>query len=228
MTAASKRDSSRGQAPRCRAPRWRRRARRRSTCSPARGARPGSAAPRPRPAPARPSPPQSRRASRMPATAIATDTRISAHSTARLRWPCASWPVDLGDRRLEEVVEEVEVGLAEGDRRRNADQPGDRGADRQHHSGMVITGGDSCRWCSCSCGAAELAVEGQVHGAEHVAGGEPGGEQTDHPQQPVAPPAPNGRGQDLVLGEEAGERRDAGDRDGADQEGAVGRPAGAS
>ena len=55
-------------------------------------------------------------------------------------------PVDLGDRRLEEVVEEVEVGLAEGDRLRNSIRPAIAAPTARTTNGMVITGGDSCRW----------------------------------------------------------------------------------
>ena len=83
--------------------------------------------------------------------------------------------------------------------------------------------------------AAEAAAEGHPVEPEHVEGGERRGRDADRPD--VAPVAARavGRPQDLVLREEAGERRDAGDRDAADEHRQVrlrqlrlaGRPSGA-
>jgi hypothetical protein len=66
-----------------------------------------------------------------------------------------------------------------------------------------------------------LAVEGQEHGPKHVERGHARGREPDHPQQARQPRRTDvrveGAPQDLVLGEESRQRRNAGDGEGRDQ-----------
>ncbi len=99
-------------------------------------------------------------------------------------------------------------------------------------SASAIAGGASCRWCravqcvhrvpGAACGArcagagaARVAVKRQEHEAEHVDRRQQRREQADGPQQRVA--ARERAEQDLVLAEEPGEPRHAGDRERADR-----------
>ena len=63
--------------------------------------------------------------------------------------------------------------------------------------------------------AAERAPEGQAHQPEHVERGQPGDDEADRPD-PLEPELER-LAEDLVLREEAGQRRDAGDRQRADR-----------
>ncbi len=92
-------------------------------------------------------------------------------------------------------------------------------------SGMSISGDDSCGLTSpCApCSSAWLshlggAEEGHDHLTGHVERGEEGGGVDQHVQRPALGA---GEQQDLVLRPEAGERRDAGDGEPADDEGAA-------
>ena len=69
--------------------------------------------------------------------------------------------------------------------------------------------------------AAEAAAEGERVEPEHVEGGERRGGDADRPQRAAVAAHPVRRPQDLVLREEAGEERDAGDREAAHQHGHV-------
>jgi hypothetical protein len=69
-------------------------------------------------------------------------------------------------------------------------------------------------------GPAELAPEGQAHQPEHVERGQPGDDESDRPD-PLEVELER-LTQDLVLREEAGERRDPGNGDGPDQHRDVG------
>ena len=69
-------------------------------------------------------------------------------------------------------------------------------------------------------GAAERAPERQPHEPEHVERGQAGDDEADQPDP--SEPLLERFAQDLVLGEEAGQRRDAGDRQRADQHRQVG------
>ncbi len=78
--------------------------------------------------------------------------------------------------------------------------------------------------------AAEGAVEGHVDDAEHVEGRQQGGAHRQVPEDPVdvaeavevGGASGVGAGQDFVFGEEAGEDRDAGDRQGCREKSPVG------
>ena len=66
------------------------------------------------------------------------------------------------------------------------------------------------RWCRCRSRVVALAVERQEHQPEHVGRRQQRRQRADHPQERV--PLDERLEQDLVLAEEAGQRRDAGDR----------------
>ena len=89
-----------------------------------------------------------------------------------------------------------------------------RPARRARSSGSVITAGDSCRWCcACVVGAAG-AEERQAQEAAHVERGQAGGHVADRRRaRGCGVRAGEGAPEDLVLAEEAGERRHAGDRE---------------
>src|SRR5437867_11832718 len=65
---------------------------------------------------------------------------------------------------------------------------------------------------------AALAEEDHEHLPEHVEGGEPGDDETDGPERGRAVWARERLPEDLVLREEPGEGRDAGDGEGRDDE----------
>ena len=81
-----------------------------------------------------------------------------------------------------------------------------------------------CRWPASSSRASGhgLAVEGAEDHPEGVDRGQERADVADHVQRPVPAAALAGDEQDLVLGEEARERRDARQREAADDEAAVG------
>jgi len=68
-------------------------------------------------------------------------------------------------------------------------------------------------------GAAEVPLEGEEVEPEHVEGGHAGRDEAHRPEQGIGV---EGLAEDLVLAPEAGQGRDAGDGDAADQEGAAG------
>ncbi len=136
---------------------------------------------------------------------------------------------DRQDHRLEELLDPVELGTAE-ELAREAEEAAN---DRQHAEHLERHGHRPRRLVEVVLGlvaAPELAVEGHVDQAEHVERGQHGAGDGQHPEQrvhgaeavEVGVAGSEGLGQDLVLGEEAGEREDAGDREGGDQEGPVG------
>ncbi len=69
---------------------------------------------------------------------------------------------------------------------------------------------------------AEAAAEGHVVEPEHVESGHGRGHEADGPDPAAVAPDLEGRPQDLVLGEEPGQGRDARDGDAADEHGPVG------
>ena len=73
-------------------------------------------------------------------------------------------------------------------------------------SGMVITGGDSWIFVPDLLRAAERAPEGQAHQPEHVERGQAGHDEADRPDPDEA--ELERLAEDLVLREEAGQRRD--------------------
>ena len=119
----------------------------------------------------------------------------------------------------QELVEAV-AHMGEVQEVRQAPEPGDRGQQGQHHQGdrhhqwvfMEMTGFLGR--------ATVLAVEGHEQQPEHVETGQAGGAEAQQPEHRV--PTLPGLPEDLVLGEETGQRRKPGNGDGADQEGPVG------
>ena len=87
----------------------------------------------------------------------------------------------------------------------------------------VIDSGDSCTWCSTSGSIRDGAKNVEPQQAEHVERGHQRGRRATPPTAPgAAARLREGEPEDLVLREEAGERRDAGDRRGGDREGPEG------
>ena len=93
-------------------------------------------------------------------------------------------------------------------------------ARRAPPAATIIEGGDSCRWCSASWREPRRAAEREHVEAEHVERGEHRADQAQRARCRSARTA-NALEQDLVLAEEAGERRHAGDRQRRDQQRAV-------
>ena len=122
--------------------------------------------------------------------ATATETAMSDRArvaSSRRAHVLRAATVRRAEHRLEPVLEAVrDDGSAECGGR--PDEPADdRRRRRGSTSGIVIAGGDSCRWCCVCVVGAALAEEGHEDLAEHVEGGEARDAQRRRAQSAVLP-----------------------------------------
>ena len=130
--------------------------------------------------------------------------------------------VRVGEHRVQEVLEPVGRPMSCRGARECRARPARIEPTARTCRGTIMVAGDSCTWCSTSWPAAEAPAEGHEVEAEHVEGGHGRGHEARWPRPAAVAADLEGRPEDLVLGEEAGEGRDAGDGEAAHEHRPVG------
>ena len=152
------------------------------------------------------------------------DTDTQGHQAPLDRFGGRSVSVELGERLVgsgENGVQEPFDGVRNAnevaDHVGNPKQPREHGADREHLQRQHHRRRRLVEVLGLLLGPAELSAERHVVQPEHVEGGHRRRAEAQRPHEGSVAAEPEGRPEDLVLREEARQRRDAGDGDAADQ-----------